>query len=310
MSNPYWGADFGRFFSILGKRMLSMLRGDELKIASDEMQILVLLGIAVACALVGTFLVVRKMAMVANSLSHTILLGVVLAVLMRSGILDSTTLIISACLTALLTVGLSSLLTRSPFVREDAGIGLSFTTLFALGLIALMLFSKNNHIGVEVVMGNLDAAHPDDIFFSWMIALVDGFAILILYPWLKTYSFDPIFSRSLRLPCLCLNFLFVLMVSLTCVAAFRFVGVLIVLSFLIGPALCGRIICRRMGSMLWLSIGSGAMIALLSVASARHMLSVYHLPLSTAGIASLLNILFVLFALASTARRMVPSLTK
>jgi manganese/zinc/iron transport system permease protein len=308
--NPYWGANFFQFFSTLGHRLFSLLRGEKLALAPDEVQILVLAAVAVSCGLIGSFLVVRKMTMVSNSLSHTLLLGIVFSSLLFSGKLNMAALLVSAFLTAIITVGLSYLLARSPFVKEDAGVGLSFTTLFALGLIALMLFSKSTHIGVEVVMGNLDAVHADDIFFSWAIAIVDAFLLMLFYPWLKVHSFDSTFSFSLRLPCKSLDLLFLLLVSLTCVGAFRSVGVLIVLVFLTGPSLCGKIFCHRLGRILLVSVGIGLLVTLLSVATARHILSVYHTPLSTAGIAAVLIGLAVLFALATTARRMLPSISK
>jgi manganese/zinc/iron transport system permease protein len=310
MTNPYWGANFLQFFGVLGQRLFSLLKGEKLALAPDEVQILVLGGVAVSCGLIGSFLLVRKMTMVANSLSHTLLLGIVFSTLIFSGKLGITTLLVSAFITALMTVGLSYLLSKSPFVKEDAGVGLSFTTLFALGLIALMLFAKNTHIGVEVVMGNLDAVHIDDIYFSWAIAIIDGLLLFLFYPWLKAHSFDSTFSFSLRLPCKSLDLLFLLLVSLTCVGAFRSVGVLIVLAFLTGPALCGKIFCHRLGRILLVAVGLGLLITLLSVAIARHILSVHHIPLSTAGIAAVLIGLFVLFALASTARRMLLSVSK
>jgi len=308
--NPYWGANFFQFFAILGQRLGSLLRGETISLAPDEVQILVLAGVALSCGLIGTFLLVRKMTMIANSLSHTLLLGIVVSTILFSGKLGIATLLASAFITALLTVGLSYLLSRSPFVKEDAGVGLSFTTLFALGLVALMLFAKSTHIGIEVVMGNLDAVHVDDIFFSWMIAAIDGLLLFIFYPWLKAHSFDSTFSFSLKLPCKSLDLLFLMLVSLTCVGAFRSVGVLIVLTFLTGPALCGKIFCRHLKRILLTAVGLGLLASLLSVAIARHILSVYHIPLSTAGIAVVVIALFVVFALASTARRMLPSIVR
>lgn len=307
MLNPYWGASFLQFFKILGERLFWLVLGKPLHLAPDEVQLLVLFAVSISCGLVGSFLAVRKMAMVANSLSHTLLLGIVISTLLFSNNLNLGTLMVAAFITALITVGLSALLAKSPYVKEDAGVGLSFTTLFALGLVALMLFAKNAHIGIEAVMGNLDAVHKDDLFFSWGIALINGLALLLFYPWLKALSFDSVFSFSLRLPCLALELLFLMLVSLTCVGAFRSVGVLIVLAFFTGPPLCAKLFFHRLKPILLASVGIGSLASLFSVAIARHILSVHQIPLSSAGIFATLMGLLILIALASTARRMVRS---
>ncbi len=288
VNNPYWGTDFFHFFQVLGQRIIAWISGHGSPLVSDEVQILVLIAIAISCGLLGTFLVVRKMTMLANSLSHTILVGIVIAVLLFSDTgaqLHIGVLLASAFITALITVGLSYLLGKSSYIKEDASIGLSFTTLFALGLIALMLFAKSMHIGTEAVMGNLDAVHSDDLHLSWSVALGNAFFLFLLFPWLKAISFDPGFASSLRLPTKAIDLLFLLLIAATSISAFRAVGVLIVLAFLTGPTLTARLFCHGLLKIMGFSVGFGTLVALLSVAIARHILSVYQVPLSTAGIA-------------------------
>jgi manganese/zinc/iron transport system permease protein len=290
--NPYWGCDFFQFFSVLMGRVLNWLSGNGQSLASDELQILILIAIAIACSLIGTFLVVRKMTMVANSLSHTILIGIVIAALFFSKqepILSLPILLLAAFTTALITIGLSYLISRSSYVKEDASIGLSFTTLFALGLLALMLFAKDTHLGTEAVMGNLDAAHKDDLVLAWGISLIDALFICFTYPWLKIFAFDSQFASSIRLPIKGIDLLFLLLVSATLVAAFRAVGVVIVLAFLTGPVLAARLLSHQLFKIIMISIGLGVIVAILAVALARHILSVYEIPLSTAGLAATLT---------------------
>ncbi len=294
--NPYWGSDFFQFFSTLGHRIIDWLSGRGNGLASDEVQILILLGIAISCSLIGTFLVVRKMTMIANSLSHTILVGIVISTLLLSkggAILSLPILLASAFITALITVGLSYLIGKSSYVKEDASIGLSFTTLFALGLVAVMLFAKDMHLGTEAVMGNLDAVHSDDLVLTWAISFVDAGVVCLMYPWLKALAFDSQFASSIRLPTKTLDLLFLLLVSGTSIAAFRAVGVLIVLAFLTGPVIAARLLSDHLIKIIILSIGFGSLVAILAVAFTRHILSVYQVPLSTAGIAVvLISILF------------------
>ena len=297
MVNPYWGCDFFHFFSVLIGRILNWLSGKGGSLASDELQILILVAIAIACGLIGTFLVVRKMAMVANSLSHTILIGIVMAALFFSkqdSVLSLPILLLAAFTTALITVGLSYLIGRSSYIKEDASIGLSFTTLFAFGLLVLMLFAKDMHLGTEAVMGNLDAAHKDDLTLASSIFLIDALFICFTYPRLKIVAFDPQFASSIRLPIKGMDFLFLLLVSATLIAAFRAVGVVIVLAFLTGPVLAARLLSHQLFKIIIISIIFGIAVAVLAVALARHILSVYGIPLSTSGLAATLTgILFI-----------------
>ena len=77
LMNPYSGSSFFGFFAVLGQRLMGIFSGNLEPLASDEVQLLVLVLISLSSALVGTFLVLKKKAMLANSLSHTILLGIV-----------------------------------------------------------------------------------------------------------------------------------------------------------------------------------------------------------------------------------------
>lgn len=299
--NPYWGCNFFAFFSLLFHRMCLWVTGSPISMASDEVQIVLLITIAVSCGFLGTFLVVRKMTMLANSLSHTILVGIVVATLLfsdRGHHLSLTALLVAAVSSSLLTVFITRIIGKGAYVKEDASIGLGFTTLFAIGLLLLMLFMKDVHIGTEAVMGNLDAADFNDLSSSISISVVSTFILFIFYPWLKSISFDRAFSTSIQLPCRLIDALFFLLLSITSVISFRIVGVLLVLGFFTGPILTARLICKKLSRLIWLSIGWGITIAPISVALARHMLSVYQMPLSTAGIAiSLLGILFAITAL-------------
>src|SRR4029077_18141377 len=104
--------------------------------------------------------------MLANSLSHTILLGIVIAFLIGSssegfheGRLNLTLLFAAALGSGLLTAVVTEILTKSVKLQEDASLGLVFTTFFALGIVLVNLLARNVHIGAEVVMGNVDALH-------------------------------------------------------------------------------------------------------------------------------------------------------
>ena len=161
--SPYRGTNFFTFFWTLLERIFS---GEILHPATDEIQMLVLGGVAISGALVGTFLVLRRMTMLANSLSHTILLGIVIAFLVTGqeiGALSIPVMLIASVITGLATAFLTEFLHRNIRLQEDAANGLVFSTLFALGIVLVTLFTRNAHLGVEVVMGNADALQLRDL---------------------------------------------------------------------------------------------------------------------------------------------------
>ncbi|MGE3954189.1 MAG: metal ABC transporter permease [Parachlamydiales bacterium] len=281
ITHPYRGANLFDFFIILFKRLLTGFSGAPL--ATDEIQFFVLGGIAISAALVGSLLVLRKMTMLANSLSHTILLGLVLAVLACGGI-HLGGLLVAAVLTALSTTLLTLFLQERARLKADASIGLVFTTLFALAILLVTLFTRNLHLGIEAVTGNVDALTGRDALLVGAILLFNLlFTLLFFRPYHLT-SFDPGFAFAAGLSQGFFNALLMVQVGLTLVGGFRAVGVLMVLALLVGPPLAARPWVKSLKGMMVLSSLLGLLAALLGVATARHLLSVHGLPLSTAGV--------------------------
>jgi manganese/zinc/iron transport system permease protein len=289
--NPYWGQDAVGFILLFFKRLLSFITGDVpfSALASDEIQVFVLILVSVACALVGSFLVLKKMTMLANSLSHTVLLGIVISYLLVSSWIGGfaitlAVLLPAALITGLLTTVLTQFLTQVMKLQEDASIGLVFTTLFALGIVLVTCFTRNTHIGIEAVMGNVDALHFDDLKLIGCVALVNLAVITLLFKEFKITAFDGALASSLGISTTGFNYLLMVLTAATTIGSFRSVGVLLVLAFLVGPVLTARLLTHRLHHLLLIAIGIGALASLLGVALSRHFLSVYHRPLSTAGL--------------------------
>ncbi len=299
--NPYWGQDFFGFFVILFRRLTGQLHLDQL--ASDEVQLIVLMGVALSTVLLGTFLTLKKMTMMANSLSHTTLLGIVIAYLIfftpeTDLSIDTSILFVAALISAVLTTLLTELARDLLKLQEDAAIGLVFTTLFALGIILVTVFTRNSHIGVEVITGNVDALHFEDIRLVWGAAILNLVLIgLFFRQWVMT-AFDQKLSFSLGVPTKTFHYLLMFLTALTLIAAFRAVGVILVLSFLVGPTLIARQWTHRLRSLLLVGIGVGIVTAVFGVALSRHFLSVYHMPLSTGGlVVTLISALYLVSTL-------------
>lgn len=281
--SPYWGANFFEFFQILFVRLFTW---DFARLATDEIQIGVLGCVAISCGLIGPFLVLKKMAMFANSLSHTILLGIVGAFLIIGGsvLFDFSHLLLGALIASVLTAVLTEGLVKWFRLTEDASVGLIFTFLFALGIVFVTVFVRDVHLGIESVMGNADALQSADLRIGALLVLINSFVIFLFYRQFQIASFDRNLAKSFGLPATVFHFLLLFLVAATCIGAFRAVGVLLVLAFLVGPYLTARMFCHRLKFLLLYSslIGIGA--SLCGVAFARHILSVYDLALSTGGV--------------------------
>ncbi|HEY5236655.1 MAG TPA: metal ABC transporter permease, partial [Rhabdochlamydiaceae bacterium] len=120
---------------------------------------------------------------------------------------------------------------------------------------------------------------------------------LFFRQWVMT-AFDEKLSFSLGVPTKTFHYLLMFLTALTLIAAFRAVGVILVLSFLIGPTLIARQWTHRLSSLLLVGIGVGLFAAVFGVALSRHFLSVYHMPLSTGGlVVTLISALYLLSTL-------------
>jgi manganese/zinc/iron transport system permease protein len=294
--NPYFGKNFIEFLVLFLQRMGELCVG---KIGigdltSDEVQVLVLSLVACCSALIGTFLVLKKMTMLANSLSHTILLGIVVAYLIlvpfipeshvHAHAISIEVLLIASLLTGLITTVLTQLLTNVLKLQEDASTGLVFTTLFALGIVLVTVFTRNTHLGTEAIIGNVDALHIHDLKLIIGIALFDFAVVTIFFKEFKMITFDGGFADSQGISNSLFNYLLMILTSATVIGAFRAVGVLLVLAFLVGPVLTARLFTHRLKKVILLAMGIGVCASLISVALSRHLLSIHHLPLSTSGL--------------------------
>ncbi len=305
MKLAYWGKTFIGFFQTLFAHILEALQGKYhfSDLAADEIQILTLALLGIAAAIIGSFLVIRKMAMVANAISHTVLLGIIGSFLILHYFfarpfselleIDIKLLILAAFISSFLTMVFTDFFNHTLKLGRDSSIGLVFTSLFSCGIILVTIFTKNIHIGAEIIMGNVDMLHRDDIWIALTLVLLN-FACLILF--FKEYlvtSFDPEFAKLARISPIIFNYIVIFQTSLTLVGAFRAVGVVLVLALLVVPPVTARLFVTRLKPIIYLASFISFIAAILSVALSRHIVSVYGVALSTSGF--MVTILFLIW---------------
>lgn len=276
-----------------------------------EIQLIAII-VAAACALSGVFLVLRRMAMMSDAISHSILLGIVLAFFIAKD-LTSPFLIVAAALTGLLTVWAVELVNRTGLVKEDASIGLIFPVFFSVGVILISKFAGNVHLDVDaVLLGELAFAPfnrlivagydigPRALYVMGVIFVLNVLFIRIFYKELKLATFDAGLATALGFSPVLLHYALMALVSITVVGAFDAVGSILVVALMIAPAATAYLLTERLSHMLVTSV----VLAVLS-AIAGYWLA-FLLDVSIAGaMATMCGFIFVLTFLLSPQRGML-----
>ncbi len=227
---------------------------------------------AVACALPGCFLVLRKMSMMGDAISHAILPGLAIAFLWTNS-RDSLTMFVGAALVGILTAVFVDWIHRVGGVDEGASMGVVFTTLFAIGLILIVRAADQVDLdpgcvlygAVELVpLDTVEIASfdiPKAVIKLSAVVVLNICFVSLLFKELLISTFDPNLSRTQGISPRLMNFLLMAVVAITSVAAFESVGSILVIAMLIVPAACGQLLTDRMGPLLIIS-------AVVAVASA------------------------------------------
>ena len=220
---------------------------------------------AVSCALLGVFLVLKNMAMVAEALSHTVLLGIVLGYFI-AGDLDSPILFVGAALFGVMTVYAIEYVVNKFAIQSDAATGLVFTLLFALAIILISKYARNVHLDVDVVLSGevvFAALNTMEIlgiqvpisFARMFVMLVINLAfVAVAYQQLKVSIFDPVYAKSIGVAVGFLNLVLMTLVSITTVVAFDTVGAILVISLMVAPALSAHLLSKRLSIMLLVAL--------------------------------------------------------
>lgn len=232
--------------------------------AQLEIQLIAAL-VAVACAIPGTFLVLRKMAMISDAISHAILPGIVLGFFITQD-LNSPLLILLAALTGVITVMLVEFIQKTGLVKEDTAIGLVFPALFSIGVILIAKNANDVHLDIDaVLLGELAFAPFDRLIVGdsdigpkslWVIGsilLITITLLLLFFKELKLSTFDKGLAATLGFSPLVIHYGLMTISSITVVGAFDAVGAVLVVALIIAPAATAYLLTDDLKKMLLLS---------------------------------------------------------
>ena len=220
---------------------------------------------AIACAIPGCFLVLRRMSMMGDAISHAVLPGLAMAFLLTNS-RDSLTMFVGAAVVGVLTAIFVEAVHRYGQVEESAAMGVVFTTLFALGLV--LLVRGADHVDLDascVLYGAMELVPLDTLSILGLevpraalkigiMAVLNAAFVLVFFKELTISTFDPGLSDTLGISSRRMNLALMSMVAITAVAAFESVGSILVIAMLIVPAATAQLLTHRLASFLGIAV--------------------------------------------------------
>lgn len=228
---------------------------------------------AITCALPGVFLILRRVSLMSDAISHAILLGIVLAFFLTKS-LTSPWLIVGATLTGVLTIFLTEMIINTRKLKKDAAIGLVFPLLFSIGVILINKFAGDVHLDAGCIIfgeiafapfnrlevGGIDLG-PQSLWVIGSVFILNVIFLCLFYKELKLSTFDPGLAAALGFTPILINYALMTIVSITAVASFESVGSILVVALMIAPPAAAYLLTDRLSLMIFISAGIGVLSA-------------------------------------------------
>ncbi len=211
--------------------------------------------VGVVSGVLGTYIILRGMALFGNALAHAVLPGVAVAYLVAG---SSQTALFAGGLAAGIVTALGIGAISKEGIKEDTATGVIFVSMFALGIALISTVRSYSTDLTHFLFGNVLGVAVTDL---WLIAVFSGLVLLTIAGFYKEFmviSFDPILARTLRLPTTFLNYLLLLLIAVTIVLSLQTVGIALMTAMLVTPAATASLLTRRLPVMMAISATVGA----------------------------------------------------
>ncbi len=225
---------------------------EPLKYSFMQRSLFIAVLVGIICAVVGSYLMVQRLALLGDAISHSVLPGLAIAFIIGADIF------LGAFIAGVLsTVVITLIRTRSP-IKEDAAMGIVFSAFFALGITLITIIQKDNKIDLNhFLFGNILGVTGQEVRNTAIISAVVIAVVVLLYKELLFYTFDPSGAQAAGLPVNLLNFGLMVLIALTIVASLQAVGVILVLALLITPGATAYLLVKQLNQMMILGAGIG-----------------------------------------------------
>lgn len=234
-----------------------------------QRSLIVAVTVGVICAVVGSYLMVQRLALLGDAISHSVLPGLAIAYLVGANIF------LGAFIAGIISTVLINLISTRSDIKEDTAMGIVFSAFFALGITLITIVQKDNKIDLNhFLFGNILAVDGSEVRDTLIIAGIVLTVVLLLYKELLFYTFDKLGAQAVGLPVNLLDLGLMMLIGLTIVASLKAVGVVLVLSLLITPAATAYLLVNR----LHLVMLFGVVIGVTSSITGMYLSYYYNLP--------------------------------
>ena len=203
--------------------------------------------IGLACASIGVYVVLRRMAFIGDALAHTVLPGLAVAYL------NQMNLFVGALIAGVLTALGIGWLSRRDAIREDTAIGIMFTGMFALGVLLISTVRSFRDL-THILFGNILGVTVDDLILIAIITAVTLLLLFLFHKELELTSFDPVHAEVIGLRADRLRYLLLILLAFTVVTSIQVVGVVMTSALLVTPAAAAALLTNRLSRMVAIAV--------------------------------------------------------
>ncbi len=250
--------------------------------------------VGIVCAVLGTYIVLRGMALFGNALAHAILPGVAVGYLLAG---NQQSWLFAGGLAAGIFTALGIGAISKEGLKADTATGVIFAGMFALGIALISTVRSYTVDLTSFLFGNVLGVSNGDL---WLIGIFGGLVILTILAFYKEFlvlSFDPVLAKTLRLPTSFLNHLLLFLIAVTIVLSLQAVGIALMSAMLVTPAAAAYLLTRRLPVMMALSATIGA------ISAVTGLYFSFYINIASGPAIVLTCTLFILFAFIFSPRR-------
>lgn len=207
--------------------------------------------VGIICGVIGSFIVLRGMALMGDAISHAVLPGVAISYMM------SINYFYGAVLTGVLTALGIGIISQNSRIKNDSSIGIVFSAMFALGIILITVAQSATDL-TQILFGNVLSVRTSDMVITLIIGVIVLLTVFIFYKELLISSFDETMAAAYGLKVRFIHYGLMVLLTLVTVASIQTVGVVLVVSMLITPASTAYLLTNRLSVMIFLAAFFGA----------------------------------------------------
>ncbi|WP_017294315.1 metal ABC transporter permease [Geminocystis herdmanii] len=268
---------------------------EPLQYAFMQRSLIVAIIVGIICAVVGSYLMVQRLALLGDAISHSVLPGLAVAFILEINIF------IGAFVAGLISTVCINIIRNNSKIKEDAAMGIVFSAFFALGITLITVVQKENKIDLNhFLFGNILGVSFTEVRDTIIIAIFVLLIVFLFYKELLFYTFDKLGAESVGLPVKWLDTGLMILIGLTIIASLKAVGVILVLSLLITPPSTAYLLVDRLHLVMLI----GVLIGIISSISGMYLSYYFNLP-SGPAIVLVATVLFILSFLFSPSQGLI-----